>query len=51
MIDMKKALVYMVVCVILFMSLIPFLWFVNTSLKSTVEITTIPPVLFPAACF
>ncbi|UCD36559.1 MAG: carbohydrate ABC transporter permease [Nitrospiraceae bacterium] len=45
---MKKALVYMVVCVILFMSLIPFLWFVNTSLKSTVEITTIPPVLFPA---
>lgn len=30
-------------------SLLPFLWFVATSLKSEIEITAIPPVLIPSA--
>lgn len=30
------------------MSLLPFLWFVDTSLKTEVEVTSIPPVLIPS---
>lgn len=30
------------------MSLLPFLWFVGTSLKTEVEVTAIPPVLWPS---
>ncbi len=29
-------------------SLLPFLWFVSTSLKTQVEVTAIPPVIFPS---
>jgi multiple sugar transport system permease protein len=34
--------------VIVFMSLLPFAWFFNTSLKIQAEITAIPPVLVPS---
>lgn len=33
---------------ILTASLLPFLWFVNTSLKTQIEVTSIPPTLIPA---
>lgn len=33
---------------VVFMSLLPFAWFLNTSLKTPVEVTTIPPVLVPS---
>jgi multiple sugar transport system permease protein len=34
--------------VIVFMSLLPFIWFVNTSLKTQAEVTAIPPTLAPS---
>jgi multiple sugar transport system permease protein len=33
---------------VVFMSLLPFLWFFNTSIKSQLEVTAIPPVLLPS---
>ena len=45
---MKKILFYITVVIIVSLSLLPFLWFVNTSLKSSIEITSIPPVLLPS---
>lgn len=48
---MKKTLFFLVIFVIVCMSLFPFLWFVNTSLKTALEITSIPPVLVPAGTF
>lgn len=45
---MKKVLLYTAVVAILFFSLLPFLWFVDTSLKTETEITAIPPVLLPS---
>jgi len=45
---MKKILFYITVVIIVSLSLLPFLWFVNTSLKSSIEITSIPPVLVPS---
>lgn len=48
---MKKIPFYLTVLVIVSLSLVPFLWFVNTSLKTPLEITAIPPVLVPSGGF
>lgn len=45
---MKRSLFYLCVSLIVFFSLLPFLWFVDTSLKTEVEVTAIPPVLIPS---
>ncbi len=45
---MKKIPFYITVFIIVFLSLLPFLWFLNTSFKNPVEVTSIPPVLFPS---
>jgi multiple sugar transport system permease protein len=45
---MNRVLFYLTTCVVVFMSLLPFAWFVNTSLKTPVEVTAIPPVLIPS---
>ena len=45
---MKKIPFYITVFIIVFLSLLPFLWFFSTSLKTPVEITAIPPVLLPS---
>ncbi|MEN8265255.1 MAG: carbohydrate ABC transporter permease, partial [Nitrospirota bacterium] len=45
---MKKIPFYISVFIIVFLSLLPFLWFLNTSFKTPVEITAIPPVLLPS---
>ncbi len=45
---MKKSLFYTAVFTIVFLSLLPFLWFVDTSLKTALEITSIPPVIIPS---
>jgi len=39
---------YALVFVVVFLSLLPYLWFLNTSLKTPIEITAIPPKLFPS---
>lgn len=44
----KKTAYYFLIAGVVFMSLLPFLWFVNTSLKTDIEITSIPPVLIPS---
>lgn len=36
---------------IVFLSLLPFIWFFLTSLKTEVEVTAIPPVLIPSGSF
>lgn len=46
---MKKAAFFSLAMLIVSMSLLPFLWFLTTSLKTEVEITAIPPVLLPSA--
>jgi len=48
---MKKTVFFMGVFIIVSLSLLPFLWFVNTSLKTSIEITSIPPVLVPSGTF
>jgi multiple sugar transport system permease protein len=48
---MKKLIFYITIFMIVLLSLIPFLWFVNTSLKTSLEITAIPPVLVPSGDF
>ena len=45
---MKKALFYLTTFTIVILSLIPFVWFAGTSLKTPLEITAIPPVLVPS---
>ena len=45
---MNRVLFYITTIIIVFLSLIPFLWFVNTSLKTPLEVTAIPPVLVPS---
>jgi multiple sugar transport system permease protein len=45
---MKKIIFYVITSLIVILSLLPFLWFVDTSLKTAVEVTTIPPVLLPS---
>ncbi len=46
---MKKTLFFSAAFLIVWLSLLPFLWFLATSLKTEVEITAIPPVLLPSA--
>jgi len=38
---------WLVIIIIVILSLLPFLWFVDTSLITPLEITSIPPVLIP----
>jgi multiple sugar transport system permease protein len=45
---MNRFLFYLTTFIVVSLSLLPFLWFVNTSLKTPVEVTAIPPVLIPA---
>lgn len=45
---MKKVILTVTVIAILLGSLLPFIWFVDTSLKTEVEVTAIPPVLIPS---
>jgi multiple sugar transport system permease protein len=45
---MKKTLFFLITLCVVFLSLVPFLWFLDTSLKTEVEITSIPPVLVPS---
>ena len=45
---MKRLLFYTTTSVIVILSLIPFIWFINTSLKNPVEIISVPPVLLPS---
>jgi multiple sugar transport system permease protein len=41
----------MVTALVVALSLFPFLWFVDTSLKTEIEVTSIPPVLIPSVNF
>jgi multiple sugar transport system permease protein len=45
---MKKMVFSSIIVIIVFLSLLPFLWFVDTSLKTEVEVTAIPPILIPS---
>lgn len=45
---MNKVLFYTTTFIIVFLSLLPFIWFVDTSLKTPLEVTSIPPVLIPS---
>ena len=45
---MKKAFFYILTIMIVVFSLLPFLWFVDTSMKTEVEVTSIPPVFIPS---
>lgn len=45
--SMNRLIFSITTFVIVFMSILPFAWFVNTSLKTPVEVTAIPPVLIP----
>lgn len=44
----RKIYHVIVILLIVFLSLVPFLWFVDTSLKTEIEVTAIPPVIVPA---
>ena len=44
----EKVLFICLTVVVVFFSLLPFLWFFDTSLKTPLEITAIPPVLVPS---
>jgi multiple sugar transport system permease protein len=45
---MNKFIIYITTFIIVFLSLLPFAWFVDTSLKTPLEVTSIPPVLLPS---
>lgn len=45
---MKRPAFYVVAGILVFMSLLPFLWFLDTSFKTEMEVTSIPPVLIPS---
>jgi multiple sugar transport system permease protein len=45
---MNRLAFYIVTTLVIFFSLLPFLWFVDTSLKTEIEVTAIPPVLLPS---
>jgi multiple sugar transport system permease protein len=45
---MKKMVFSSIIVITVFLSLLPFLWFVDTSLKTEVEVTAIPPILIPS---
>ncbi len=44
----NKMLFFILISMVVITSLLPFLWFVDTSLKSQIEITAIPPVIIPS---
>lgn len=46
-----RAGLYFLTLVIVFFSLLPFLWFLDTSLKTQGEVTAIPPTLVPSGSF
>ena len=48
---MNRILFNITTVIIVFLSLLPFAWFINTSLKTPLEITAIPPVLIPSFTF
>ena len=45
---MKKICFFITTATVVFLSLLPFFWFVSTSLKTELEVTAIPPILIPA---
>lgn len=45
---MKKIYLFIAAVFIVLGSLLPFLWFLDTSLKTETEITSIPPFIFPS---
>jgi multiple sugar transport system permease protein len=45
---MNRPLFYITTFFVVFLSIIPFAWFINTSIKTPVEVTAIPPVLVPS---
>jgi multiple sugar transport system permease protein len=45
---MNRILFYPITSIVVILSLLPFVWFVDTSLKSPLEVTMIPPVLVPS---
>ncbi len=45
---MRAVWFWAVVFVIVFLSLGPFVWFVDTSLKTPLEVTSVPPVVVPS---
>ncbi len=44
----ERIFFYFLVFFLVFLSLLPFLWFVDTSLKTEVEVTAIPPEVLPS---
>jgi multiple sugar transport system permease protein len=44
---LNKTVFYITTFIIVILSLLPFVWFVNTSLKTPLEVTAIPPVVIP----
>jgi multiple sugar transport system permease protein len=44
----KRIAFFTITAAIVTISLLPFIWFVDTSLKTPVEITSIPPMLLPS---
>lgn len=44
----QKILFFLVTLIIVFFSLLPFIWFFITSLKTEVEVTAIPPTFMPS---
>lgn len=45
---MNRYLFYVLTFIVVFLSLLPFVWFLNTSLKTPLEVTAIPPVIIPS---
>lgn len=45
---MNKGVFYAVTAMVVALSLLPFVWFVDTSLKTEIEVTSIPPVVLPS---
>ena len=46
--SIRKISFYMITTVVVLASLLPFLWFVDTSFKNEIEVTSIPPSLVPS---
>ena len=47
----KQYIFFLITLLTVFFSLLPFLWFVFTSLKTELEVTAIPPTLIPSGSF
>ncbi|WP_218032154.1 carbohydrate ABC transporter permease [Dictyobacter kobayashii] len=45
---LRQILIYVLLCVVTLIVIIPFLWMVSTSLKTTVEASTYPPSILPS---